>query len=223
MPEARTRQPKSATRAAILQRAYEMYLNRELDPGDERLSVVLDSLGYTTGAGYQIWANQAAFRKELAVYVAENIDYASLAPILEEAVALGERNLPFEQHTLHAGDLFAKAFLHREDFFLSLRFFAMSDERPKEITSTLIDAYERSSWEISEVLIGRMEHFGIRLREPFGMRDLIGALTALLEGYALRTRVQPEAVSTSLPWNDGEHHMFSVAFLALLKEMTEPI
>lgn len=200
-----------------------MYLERKLDPGDERLSVVLDSLGYTTGAGYQIWANQAAFRRELAIHVAENIEYASLAPILEEAVALGERNLPFEEHTLNAGDLFAKAYLGREEFFLSLRFFAMADDRPEEITTTLADAYERSSWEISEVLMGRLEHFGLRFREPFGMRDLIGCLTALLEGFALRTRVQPDAVSDSLPMKDGKHHVFSVAFLALIKEMTEPL
>lgn len=226
MPEviaARTRQPKSATRAAILQKAYEMYLDRELDPGDERLSLVLDRLGYTTGAGYQIWANQAAFRKELAVYVAENIQYASLEPIATDAIELALKELPFEEHILHAGDLFVKVYLEREDFFLSLRFFAMAADRPKEITATLIDAYERSTWEAEQVLASGLKRLGRQLLEPFSMKDLTGALTALLEGYALRARVQPDAVGKDMPWKGGEHHMFSIAFLSLLKEMTEEV
>ncbi|MEM7326581.1 MAG: hypothetical protein AAF531_26075 [Actinomycetota bacterium] len=219
----RTRQPKSATRAAILQRAYEMYLAGELDPGDERLSLVLDSLGYTTGAGYQIWANQAAFRKELAVYVADNIQYASLEPIAEEAIELAMRQLPFEEHVLHAGDLFVKVYQEREDFFLSLRFFAMSSDRPEEITKSLVDAYERSTWEAEEILKSGLERFGRRFREPFTMRDLTTTLTAMLEGFSLRKRVQPDAVTQGVPWRGGKHHLFSVAFLALLIETTEAV
>lgn len=217
-----TRRPKSATRAAILQQAYEMYLSKELEPGNEKLALVLERLGYTTGAGYQIWQNQAEFRQELAIYVAENIEYASLAPITEEAIKLSERNLPFDEHVLHAGDLFVKIYLHRQDFFLSLRFFAMDDERPEVITSTLIDAYERSSWEVSNVLLMGIERFGRRLREPITIRDITAALTALLEGYALRARVEPGAVNDAIKWNDDEHHMFSIVFLSLMKEATEP-
>lgn len=226
MPEAlaaRTRQPKSATRAAILQRAHEMYLAGELEPGDERLSLVLDSLGYTTGAGYQIWANQAAFRKELAIYLAENIEYASLEPIAHDAIELALKQLPFEEHVLHAGDLFVRAYLEREDFFLSLRFFAMSNDRPEVITKTLIDAYERSTWEAEEVLASGFERFGRKLRDPFTMRDITTTLTAMLEGFALRKRVQPDAITQDMPWNGGKHHLFSIGFLALLKEMTEAV
>lgn len=205
-----------------MQQAYEMYLSKELEPGDEKLALVLERLGYTTGAGYQIWQNQAEFRRDLAVHVAENIEYASLAPIAEDARELALRNLPFEEHVLYAGDLFVKVYLQRQEFFLSLRFFAMDEEqRPDEITKTLIDAYERSSREVSDVLMTGLERFGRRLREPITMRQVTGALTALLEGYTLRTRVQPETVNSPINWNGEDHHMFSVVFLSLLKEATE--
>ncbi len=36
-------------------------------------------MGYTTGAGYQIWVNQAHFREDLQVYIAQNLDWR--API----------------------------------------------------------------------------------------------------------------------------------------------
>lgn len=222
LSNSRTRQPKSATRAQILRTAYAMYLERELEPGNERLSDVLDRLGYTTGAAYQIWPNQAAFREDLALYVAENIEYATLHPVADRIQGLTTRDVTFEENALAAGDNFARSFLQREEFFLTLRFFAMPDDRPDEITEALRDAYERSSWETGELFKAALELFGRRLKEPLTMKDLTAAATALLEGYALRSRVDAASVSDSVDWQGDGHHMFSICFLALLNEMTEP-
>ncbi len=220
----RTRRPKSATRSIILQHAHQMYLEGKLIPGDERLALVLEELGYTTGAGYQIWPNQAAFREDLIGFIAENIDYVSLRAAAGPILEIVAQNLPFEEHVLAAGDRFITGFLGREEFYLKLRFVALSDDqRPDDVTLALRAAYEKASWEACELFESVLEYFGRQLREPLVMHDLTGAVTAALEGYALRSRVQPERVSTDVASHGGNHHMFSLVFLAILKDFTEPI
>lgn len=210
------------TRATILQKAYELYLNRELVHGDERLSVVLDSLGYTTGAGYQIWANQAAFRKELQVYIAENISFASLAGLSEEIAQLHARKLPFEQQVLAAADMYVERFLGREDFYLALRFYAMA-ERPQEITDAVGQGYERLTWEITDLFESVLADHGRRMRPGLEVVDLAVAAAALTEGYALRDRIQPARIRRSVEFIDGSHTAFAVAFLGVVKGFTEEV
>lgn len=211
----RTRRPKEMTRAVILERAYEMYLARELTHGDERLSVVLESLGYTTGAGYQIWPNQAAFRLDLQVHIAERIDYASLAPLAEELGALRARDdIDWDQYVLELGDLYHDYFVGREEFYLILRFYAMGDDRPPEITEGMRDAYVQIGWQLEAGLAESCEARGFRLRENRSMTQLVGSISALAEGFALRHRVGPEIPQVEV---DGRmHRPFSVALRALV-------
>ncbi len=200
-----------------------MYLDGRLVPGDERLALVLRELGYTTGAGYQIWPSQAAFRNELREYIAENIDYASLRSVAPEMAELHAQGLSFEEHVLAAGDIFIRSFLGREEFYIKLRFVALADGRPDRVTCALRDAYEQATWEATQVFESTLAKFERRIREPLTMRDLTGAVTAALEGFALRERVQPEAVSKDLSTHGGGHHIFSIVFLTILNDFTEPI
>ncbi len=209
------------TRAAILARAYEMYLDRELVHGDERLSLVLDSLGYTTGAGYQIWPNQAAFRLDLQVYIAERIDYASLDPLREQLAAIREQNLPREQHILAIGDCYYEYFSGREEFYLILRFYAMGDDRPPEITTALRNAYTQIGWELDAAFTKSWEGSGRRLRPDRTMAQLSATITALAEGFALRDRVGPEVPLVDIA--GGQHQPFSVALLSVLDSYSEKI
>lgn len=221
-PAVRTRHPKSVTRATILQKAYELYLNRQLIHGDERLSVVLDELGYTTGAGYQIWANQAAFRDELQVFVAENIEYASLSAMAGEVKALHERGLDFDEQVLAGADMYVENFLGREDFYLSLRFYAMA-ERPEQITDAVIQGYERLTWQTTGLFENVLADHGRRLKPGLDVLDLAVATTALAEGFALRLRIQPDRIHSEIKYMDGPHHAFSIAFLGMVREFTEKI
>lgn len=219
----RTRHPKSVTRATILQKAYELYLNREIIHGDERLSVVLDELGYTTGAGYQIWANQAAFRDDLQVYVAENIEYATLASLAGQIDELHGKGLSFDNQVLAGADLYIDMFLGREDFYLSLRFFAMAADRPQEITNALIQGYERLTWETMALFESVLEDHGRKMKDGLAVQDLAVATTALVEGYALRHRIQPDRLEPTVQYSDGPHHVFSIAFLGTVREFTEEL
>lgn len=222
-PTTRVRRPKAATRSIILEHAYKMYLDGRLTPGAERLAAVLDELGYTTGAGYQIWSNQAAFREELAEFIAENVDYASLRRAAVEIVELNAQNLPFEEHVLAAGDRYITGFLAHEDFYRKLRFVALPDDRPHGVTMALRAAYEKSSCEAGELFTRVLADHGRRVRAPLTIRDLTGAVTASLEGFALRERVQPEQVSKAVTAHGGTHHIFSVTFLAIVLDFTEKI
>lgn len=217
----RTRHPKAVTRTNILQKGYEMYLDRRLEHGNERLSAVLDELGYTTGAGYQIWDNQAAFRKELNVFVAENIEYASLRNMAADIVGREAADLGFEQTVLQGGDAYATAFFGREEFYLTLRFFSMADDRPDEITEALRDAYVRLRWEAGELFQRTMARYGKKLKPGVDIEDLTTAVTALVEGYALRGRVNPEVLTKQITFGGHEHHVFSVGFLGLVQAYTE--
>lgn len=209
------------TQAAILAKAYDMYLNRELVHGDERLSLVLDSLGYTTGAGYQIWPNQAAFRLDLQVYIAEQIDYASLEPLVEQFQVIRKQNLSRDEHTLAIADAYHDYFSVCEEFFLILRFYAMGDDRPPEVTEALRDGYARLSWEMEAALTSSWERFGRRLKADRTIEQLTATITALAEGFALRRRVGPEVPLVNIA--GGQHQPFSVAFLAVLDSYTETI
>jgi hypothetical protein len=209
------------TRATILERAYEMYLDRQITHGDERLSVVLDDLGYTTGAGYQIWPNQGAFRLELQVYIAENIEYADPAHVDREIAELFGQELGFRQHTLAVGDLYADYFLGREDFYLTLRFLAMAEDRPPEVTTAMRDAYIRLGWGMAERFSRALDYHGRRMCDPFTVEQLATATTALVEGFALQHRI---GLATEPVDVEGHaHHQFSVAFLALVELYTEPL
>ncbi|MEM7274531.1 MAG: hypothetical protein AAF547_15705 [Actinomycetota bacterium] len=218
----RTRQPKAVTRAAILEKAYELYLNRELIPGDERLSHVLDSLGYTTGAGYQIWSNQAEFREDLQVYIAENIEYASLRAIAEQVAELDRLELEFDQRVLEGAQRYIKAFLGREEFYISLRFMSMPPDRPAQITDAVIQGYERLTWETVELFKAVLEVEGRRMKPGYDIEHLAVATTALAEGFAIRHRMQPDRISADLPTDYGPYHAFSVSFLGIVTQMVEP-
>lgn len=218
---ARTRRPKEATRAAILAKAYELYLDKKLTPGDERLSVVLDSLGYTTGAGYQIWSNQAEFRQELQVYIAENIEYASLRAIAGQVAELDRLKLDFDQRVLEGAERYITAFLGREDFYISLRFMSMPAERPPQITAAITQAYERLTWETSELFKNVLKVEGRRMKDGHTYDDLAVATSALAEGYALRNRFQPERIKTDIATEYGPYHAFSVSFLGIVTQMVE--
>lgn len=183
---------------------------------------MLDELGYTTGAGYQIWANQAAFRDELQVFIAENIEYASLTAMGDEIERLHDLKLPFDRQVLAGADMYVANFLGREDFYLSLRFYAMA-ERPQEITDAVIQGYERLTWQTTGLFEKVLADHGRRMKPGVDVLDLAVSATALAEGYALRLRIQPDRVRPEVEFLDGKHHAFSIAFLGMVKEFTEEI
>ena len=145
----------------------------------------------------------------------ERIDYASLAPLAEELGALRARDdIDWDQYVLELGDLYHDYFVNREEFYLILRFYAMGDDRPPEITEGMRDAYVQIGWELEAGLAASCEARGFRLREDRSMTQLVGSISALAEGFALRHRVGPEIPQVEV---DGRmHRPFSIALRALV-------
>ena len=68
VPAAGTRRPRRETAQALLQQAF----NMARESGDlPRAAHVVEALGMTTGALYQVWPNQAAFLEDVALFIAE--------------------------------------------------------------------------------------------------------------------------------------------------------
>jgi hypothetical protein len=205
----RARQPKLVTRSLILEQAYEMYVRRELVQGDERLSLVLESLGYTTGAGYQIWPNQAAFRRDLQVYIAERLDYDSLLTCFVEVVDdVGQRD-----HATDAveamGERLARRLQDHEDFYLALRFLALGPDCPPEVAERMADGRSRVETALTaafeRLAAGRADELS-RLRPGL----LAVSVLALLEGFALRARVVPDSEGAPSPVGLALRSLFGV-------------
>jgi hypothetical protein len=166
-----------------------MYLDRKLIQGDERLAFVLEELGYTTGAGYQIWANQAAFREDLRDYVAENLDYRALAT-QEEVEQIAGQNLEFGDYVAEL----ARRMIYRatvEEFYLSLRFYALNDdERTSAITRSLRSTF-RYRAEFAEALIKyAVDAYGKIL--PADSYGLAVSVIERIDGHLLAWRICPE-------------------------------
>jgi hypothetical protein len=200
------------TRVAILERAQEMYVDRELVHGDERLSAVLEDLGYTTGAGYQIWSNQAEFRQDLQVFVAERLQAVDLDGLAD--------TVDGSQDLAQAIDQLSIRLLDRVcawgDYFLSLRFYGMDADRPEEVTAAMVGTADRFIESLEAMLSEVVARLGRRFRPEADSRVVAQAVAALLQGLALQQRVDRRAAGSR------NRSAASLGLVALLDAATEP-
>lgn len=220
----RTRQTKEETRRTILDRAYEMYRDGGLDRTDVKVATVLKDLGYTTGAAYYIWPNQAAFRTEFMIHMAENIEYGSLSALGGRIEELHASDPSFEEEILRGADLYLENFLEQENFFINLRFYEMVDP-PSEIRAAKSLAYEQMQGHVEQFFAHVLARHGRRMTDEsvYGIPELVVTCTAMVEGFTLRYRFQPGKITPSVPCQGGKHHLFSVNLLALVEANTEQI
>ena len=181
----RTRRPKTATRAIILAKAAEMYLDGDLAPGDERLSLVLDRLGYTTGAGYQIWANQAAFREELAIYLVENAEHARLGLDHNRAAEVSDLIVgTWDRARYMLAKVIADDWTDPSLPTL-LRFYAMGTRLGPIITNSIKDRHRSTEYQLGFLVDALLQKHGRQYR-PNSDSDMVGrALLRILDGDTL--------------------------------------
>ncbi len=217
-PAVRTRHPKQVTRRTILAKAYEMYVERRLVHGDERLADVLAELGRTTGSAYQIWTNQPEFRRELQTYVAVKLPYAGLYELTPELFArvTSERDGFDAQTEALAGHLY-DTFTGKNDrdrFLLQLRFYGMTDERSEETTQALIEQADQAAMVVRSMVKPWIDRHDRRIAPPYDDYDLATSVVALTEGFALKASLA-----------DGRgvfRSMFCKSFTSIVAGMTRP-
>jgi hypothetical protein len=174
----------------------------------------------TTGAIYQVWPTQAEFQADLLFHLAE-LD-AAFRPTLDEVAGIvtaavdGVRPLP---ETLAA--MIEVSFRHTRDsaiFYASLGFYLRSgNERVRAVLRHGDDDFLAA---IGPVWKALLDGYGLRMRAPYALDDLSISIGAMLEGFALQWKRQPERTADPLG-EDGWSLPGRLAAM-ILAQMTEP-
>jgi AcrR family transcriptional regulator len=214
--EPRTRRPKSATKAAILDAAKRRVIEDGLpELLTVRLTDVLEELQLTTGAAYQIWASQQEFQKELLREVVSDFAFAGPQSLPNGGDLAADMSQ--EERIRKLGQAYFDYFTARSEFFVALQAWTVKDPSD-QLTQSVRTGYSIVHNQFAQFFQFSLQRYGRRIREPFSIDDAMTLVTACTEGLALRHRFEPDAVITA-----GGTHLFSEALLAILERFTEPI
>jgi hypothetical protein len=234
-----TRRDKETTRELLLEAGFEMMLEQGLEVGwGVRLAEVTERIGLTTGAAYQIWngsrtrdgmGGQDHFHHDLAVYAMDRlISYTSaghvahVQSIADQGASLDRVIREFAAHDFET----LTAAPAEGALYLALCAAAVTD---RELAERARDSYEQ----LTELYVGVYEKvldsFGLEMRPPNTLQNLVASVIALLDGLSMRALVDPDAVpedhepptgaaaDANGPWN-----LFAIGARALLQSMTQP-
>lgn len=196
----------------ILDKAREIVAEQGCPEGVElRLRLVLEELGLTTGAAYNIWENQQHFQEDLAYELAINFDWAS--PITTD-LDLDPFNRPLDE-VVRLGNSYFNYFVSTNRFFVLLRFWGVA-EISEAMQIAIRSGYytNRAAWtEFFEAGLAWAER---SLKADYTIDDLATAITVIVEGSAVRYRFDPDAVNATNPPLPGQ------LMRAAVELMTEP-
>lgn len=199
--------------------------NGRTNPVDIRLSDVLRDEGLTTGAAYQIWQSQDEFRRDVALHLAAEFEWATTDVVgghMAELVAAGATR---EECVEAGGRLYFEHFVANDEYYTVLQLFSVNDPSP-ELTEALRRGYEVVHASFVAYLEQVMLLWDRQVRPPYVLDDLAVMVAALTEGLALRHRVQPERIRTDIgadEWGGAGWHLYSTALNGLTLQFTEPV
>lgn len=241
-----TRMPRRTpeeTRDLMLRAAVELIRERAQASGDEVLAAALAHLrltqvaqrataivreqtrddgatAITTGAIYQQWPSQAEFQIDLLFHIADL--QATLVPGLAESVAhfrtAESEDLPLETVLMR---LMEEVHRHyREDplFRVELSFLlGTGDARLRAAIAhrqaTFYETADRA-WQ------ALLDTYGLRMREPFEIRDLTRAMAAQVVGSVVVWFADPDILRDPLGEQDAS--LMSRVMVAIFHRLTEP-
>lgn len=161
---------------------------------DIRLTDVLNRVGLTTGAAYNIWDSQDEYRRELALFVAENLGWAD-DRLIRDSLAEMPTDVTLEQWIKIAGDAYFESFTARWDYFILLQFWGVKDP-DEELVAAIREGYDMVHQRLVFLFQATIDLYNLELVEPYTIDDVAVAATAICEGLALRHRFEPERVET---------------------------
>lgn len=160
---------------------------------DIRLTDVLSNVGLTTGAAYNIWESQDDYRRDLAIFVAGNLQWSD--ELLEKALIDVAEEVTLEQWIKTAGDAYFEAFTTRFDYFIMLQFWGVKDP-DEELVDAIREGYRIVHQRLVALFEATIEMYDLDLLSPYTVDDVAVAATAICEGLALRHRFEPDRVET---------------------------
>ncbi len=151
-----------------------------------RLTDVLEQLGLTTGAAYNIWESQSDFRSDLAHYVANNAEWRpSIA--WREKIQSGMSSLSASEaaqrliacYVAGLRDLPDEPIIH---YFWTLR------QAPPDLRTEISAGLKGRRDDIGELYAAWSETFGLRVKEPYSEATVVNTLCTLIDGLVMRSR-----------------------------------
>jgi hypothetical protein len=233
-----TRRDKETTRQLLLETGFEMMLERGLEVGwGVRLAEVTERVGLTTGAAYQIWngsrtrhgsGGQDRFHHDLALYAMDRLisetsvaHTATVRKLADEGASL-DRVL----RTVAPDDFATIAEPAECAVFMSLIAAAASDP---ELARAGATSYRLVTEHYCATFTKLLDHYGLEVVPPNSIEDVVVSIIALGDGLAMRSIVDPDAVTDSHespadasddacePW-----HLFAIGTRALIGATTRP-
>ncbi|WP_223622426.1 hypothetical protein [Microbacterium sp. EST19A] len=230
----RRHRPRDETRALLLQAAARVAIERVSEDApqahnalaDIRIKDVLDEVNraeasagggpLTTGAFYQIWADQAEFQRELLAHLMDQIANPGASEIEALAFQMVSDGEPADEILRRVGDLDFTLSRKSPEMFLALGLGAMV---PAELVrGAQREANSRYIAALSDLLGNVLRYGGRRLRDGHTMEDLIWATEALEVGYLLRSRTDPDIPAKTDARGWSSH---AIAFVGIVHAFTE--
>ncbi len=208
------RRPKEQTRRDILDTALQMMIDDgATEQIDLRLSSVLDHMGLTSGAAYNIWASQGDFQHDLAHHLLR--EYSWAGPDRNEIKVDFDADPTDEIRRL--AELYLISLTDDTQFYLTLRFWGVKHPSAALLASVKHGyASNHDLWRFF-YHVG-FEWAGFRMRDGYTLDDFVTMATMITEGAALRHRFEPERL-----FGSGGNNLYSEALVALVTYFTESV
>lgn len=206
---------KATTRQLLLEAGRRLLTERGLpEEVSLKLTDVLADVQMSTGAAYNIWDNQAAYRADLALHIASEFRWADSTAIVE-AIGRLPTDATMYDWIRTACDTYFPFFVANLDFFVVLKFWGV-EEPSTELVEAIQAGYSTLHDEFKFFYEASLGHFGYRVVSPYTVDDITTMVTAAIEGTALRHRFEPERLESA-----GGHLYFSIVW-AIASTYTEP-
>ncbi len=208
------RRPKEQTRRDILDTALQMMIDDgATEQIDLRLSNVLDFMGLTSGAAYNIWSSQSEFQHDLAHHLIRQYSWAG--PDQNEIKIDFDAEPTDEIRRL--AELYLDSLTDETQFYLTLRFWGVKHPSTEMLES--IQSSYRSNHDLWRFFyqVG-FEWAGRRMRPGYTLDDFVVMAMMATEGAALRHRFEPKALLD----RDGRS-LYSEMLVAMVEYFTIPV
>jgi len=207
--------PKQKTRELLLEAGRARVVTHGLPEGiDVKLTDVLADVGLSTGAAYNIWPSQKAYRQDLSLHIAQSFAWADASELIAALERLPGDSTP-DDWVREVANVYFPLFVDRLDFFVVLHFWSVLQPRPE-----LVEAIRRGYDEVHEgfkvLYTEAMDRYNVKLIDGYTLDEAITMTTASLEGFALRHRFQPERLVT-----EGRH-LFTETMSLIARAVLEP-
>ena len=190
------------TRDRLLEAGYRLLMERGMSSTlPVRVADVVSSVGQTTGAAYQLWANQAEFQRALAVYSLAKTTWEGPKPLLDQVSAAIAKNAPFSEVLRTMCGAYFDCLVKDPGFYTYLHFWSVSLHE-NDLRSLIQFGYERFQGQFVAVYATLLDGFGLRLADPYTLDDLATTVSALVEGFALRHLVDAARAGRSFEFDD---------------------